>query len=466
MKYLISIFFCIIALGSFAQTTSIDSVDIFNHKLKERSTILLDECISFEEVVGISAGIYRNGQVLWSDASGHMDVENNKPAEVNMIHRIASITKPMTAFAIMQLKEKGLLSLDDPIQKHIPDFPLKKEGTITIKHLLQHSSGIKAYKNDKEGFPTRNYPSLRKAVSLFEDRKLANNPGEGFQYTTYGYTVLGLVIENVSGLSYREYMQENIWKKADMMDTDVEIYGKMYPGKSKLYTTNKKGEFVKDKTTNLSIKVPGGGIQSTVSDLLKFAEAVLENKLITAESLKLMITNSGLKQRGNPYGMGWFLYADEKSPSGRIIGHSGGQSGTSTQLNIYLDKNAAVVVISNTAGAWNEVFTLNDKLADVLVRPENVNKPIRKIANISVQTLDRYVGKYKVGKNTIVELTRKGNSFYGEIKGIGKSRIYPESDHLFFLRTRDMQLEFESSKEKAMNFTLIQNGVRHLATRI
>ncbi len=465
MKSIIHLMFSLICSSAIAQLSTADSTALFNKQLKLRSFALLEECISFNEVVGITAGIYKDGNIFWEDAAGQMDVENNTPAQANMIHRIASISKPMTAIAILQLMEKDLLDLDDPIQKYISDFPLKKEGTITIRHLLQHSSGIKAYKNGKESFPTKNYPTLRKAVQLFEDRDLANAPGEGYQYTTYGYVVLGVVIEKVSGLSYRDYMKQHIWEKAGMINTDVEVFGKHYPGKSKLYTINKKGEFETDKNTNLSVKVPGGGIQSTVADLLKFAEAVIEDKLINAESRKLMTTDSGMKKEGNPYGLGWFLYSDADKPSGRIIGHSGSQSGTSTQLFVFLDKKAAIAVISNTSGAWNNVFSLTDKLADPLVRPEDVNKPIRKVAKISTEILDRYVGKYKFESGTVVELTRKDEAFYGETNGGGKFRIYPESDTHFFLRIMNVQVEFETSTEKAKQFTFIQNGERHLAVR-
>jgi len=462
ISHLICFFLCLTVL---AQPSSIDSIENFNQKLKERSSALLKECVSFEEVVGISAGIYTEGEILWSDAAGYMDLENKKPAQVNMVHRIASISKPMTAIAILQLMEQGLLSLDDPIQKFIPDFPIKKEGSITIKHLLQHSSGIKAYKNDKEAFPTKNYSTLRKAVQVFEDRDLANVPGEGYQYTTYGYVVLGEIIEKASGLSYREYMRKNIWEKAGMINTDVEVFGKAYKNKSKLYTKNDKGKFVQDKSTNLSVKVPGGGIQSTVTDLLKFSEAVLENKLISSKSRQIMINNSGVKDRGNPYGLGWFLYAEKERPSGRIIGHSGSQSGTATQLFIFLDKQAAVAVISNTGSAWNDVFSLTDRLSDVLVRPEDVNKHIKKVTDISNKVLDNYVGKYKFESGNVIELTREDNAFYGEVAKGGKFRIYPESDTHFFLRGLNIQLEFDDSETKAHRFVFIQDGERHEAER-
>ena len=465
MKYLIKLLFCFFGLVSLAQSNPKDSIENYDDLLSERSSKLLNESVQFEEVVGIAAGIYMDGKISWTDAAGKMDLENNIPSDVNMIHRIASISKPMTAIAILQLMERGLLKLDDPIQKYIPDFPKKKEGKITIRHLLQHSSGIKAYKNGKEAFPVKNYDSLRKAVRLFENRDLANKPGEGYQYTTYGYVVLGLIIEEVSGQSYRSYMQENIWKKAGMTNTDVEIFGKQYPNKSKLYTKSKEVLFVKDKATNLSVKVPGGGIQSTVSDLLKFAEAVLEDKLISEESRQLMMKNSGIKKEGNPYGLGWFLYSDETKPSGRIIGHSGSQSGTSTQLFIFWDKKIAVTVISNTANAWNNVFSLTDRLADALMRPEELNKPLKQVVNISNQILERYVGTYKFESGTVINLRRIGNEFIGEIDGNGEFKIYPESETDFFLRNMDIQIEFESNSHKAKQLSFIQNGEKHIAKR-
>lgn len=463
MRCLINFFLCLFPFCFFAQTPDSD----FANKFQNQSSALINECITYEEVVGLSAGIYMDGKVVWTDAVGYRDMEKHVPATVDMVHRIASISKPMTAIAIMQLVEGGLIHIDDPIQKYIPEYPIKKEGTITIKHLLQHSSGIKAYKNKKEAFPTKNYFTLRKAVEVFEGRDLANIPGKGYQYTTYGYVVLGEIIEKVSGISYRDYMKKNIWDKAGMTDTDVEIFGKTYPRKSKLYTKNKKGNFVSDKSTNLSVKVPGGGIQSSVPDLLKFAEAVIEHKLISEATHELMITSSGLKENGNPYGMGWFIYADTDAnkPYGRMIGHSGSQSGTATQLFIFVEKRAAVAVISNTGSAWNNIFSLTDRLCDAMVRPEDVNKPLKEIHTISNQILDYYIGKYTLESGEKIVLSRKNNKLYGRINGSDNYRLFPESDTQFFLRFGGIELEFESSSEKAKELTLIQFGNRHVARR-
>ncbi len=328
----------------------------------EKADALLQRNIEKHGMVGLAAGIYKNGKVLWKNGVGYRDREAKLTADYQMLNRTASISKPMTAIAILQLYEQNKLGLDDPVQKYLPYFPEKKQGTITIRHLLHHISGMGAYQKRKHAFSIKNYPTLRDAMGVFMNRKLLSKPGEAYHYTTYGYVVLGAIIEQASGMSYRDYMKKNIWDKAGMTHTDVEVFGQSYQNKSKLYRRKRKGDIIEDKNTDLSIKVPGGGIQSTVGDLLKFGQAILEHKLIKPATFQMMITPSGRKKRGNPYGMGWFIYGKKDQSSGRCIGHSGSQSGTSTQLLIYLDKKMVVATLCNTAGVWPQVIGLTADL--------------------------------------------------------------------------------------------------------
>lgn len=335
---------------------------------------LLEDCITIGEMAGVVAGFSQHGETLWAGGSGYANIENKQEANIDMVHRIASISKPMTAIAILQLFEQGKLNIDDPVSKHLSYFPKHKKGIITIGHLLNHASGMKAYKNRKEAFPTVNYPTLKDAIEVFQNRNLAFEPGTSYAYTTYGYVVLGAIIEKVSGKSYRDYMKENIWIPAGMPNTDVEVYGETYANKASLYKLTEEWTIEADEQTNLSVKVPGGGIQSTVRDLLNFGQAVLDHKLIKPSTFDLMVTSSGLKKQGNPYGFGWFIYGDENHRSGRIIGHSGSQSGTSTQLMIFLDRKAVEVIVSNTSGAYGRLMGLFDRLAGNFLNWTNFKK--------------------------------------------------------------------------------------------
>ncbi len=307
----------------------------------------LDQLTSENKLVAITAGYYNKAEThIFSSGS---NVSNET------IYRIASITKPMTAVAIMQLAEKELLDLDAPIQTYLPDFPKKPEGEITTRMLLAHTSGLSEYKSSKESNSNKNYASLTEVMNVFMDRDLENNPGETFFYTTYGYVVLGAIIESVSGLNYGDYMKQHIWDKLGMEQTSVEESGTTYKNKAALYHRQSNGKIKDAIPTDLSIKTPGGGVQSSVGDLLRFGKGLLNNELITAESLTFMLTDTGMKKEGNPYGLGFYLYGENPN-FGNVYGHNGTQIGSSGIFFILPDQNVCIAVLSNTSGALNEVF--------------------------------------------------------------------------------------------------------------
>ncbi|MEQ9467276.1 MAG: serine hydrolase domain-containing protein [Ekhidna sp.] len=297
--------------------------------------------------VGVSAAYSVDGKTQWTASKGYANANLKMEFTDRTLTRIASITKPFTAICIMQLKEKGALNLDDEIIKYIPDYPKKGKSVITIRQLLTHTSGIDGYKNSKEAINTVEYPTLEDVTKLFRDRKLKFDPGSDFLYTTYGYVVLGLIIEKVSGQSYAAYLQENIFNIADMKNTGIEKYGEKYVNKSVLYHMEK-GEVILPEPNNLSNRTPAGGLYSTVEDLMKFGNAVLDYKFITEFSHNEMMKIGFPLEQGNPYGLGWFLYGS-KGQEHMIFGHEGGQYGANTQLIIIPKIKSTIVVLSNTS---------------------------------------------------------------------------------------------------------------------
>ena len=423
---------------SYAQLASIEN----------KAEALLNEVISFQESVGISAGILKDGEVIWIGAAGYLDVENRVAFNTETLNRTASIAKPMTAIAILQLHEQNKLHIDDPIQKYLPSFPNNSEENITIRHLLHHSSGVGAYQSENEASPTTNYKSLEDAINVFKNRPLHFKPGTDYQYTTYGYVILGAIVEKASGMTFRNFMKKNIWSTANMQHTDVEIFGSEYPNKSKLYYKRPNREIVPDMVTNLSVKVPGGGFYSTAGDLLRFGQSVLTNKLIKPETFDLMMTNPGTKSRGNPYLMGWFQYGDENSRNGRVIGHSGSQSGTSTQLMIYLEQKVVVVVLSNTSGVWNNIFDLTNKLGENAIDPEVLKQPLPEVISVPDSILDNYAGSYQSESGSIRRI-QKTDGYLSIFSNNNSSyRLYPTSKDTFFIRRGDITIEFVRNNEK------------------
>lgn len=323
----------------------------------QEATSLLEKFISNNIAVGAVAGYSVDGQIEWQSAVGYSDKKQGIPFKTNTITRVASVTKLFTAVSVMQLVEKGLIHLNDPVQKYVTDFPKSKFGNITIKQLLNHTSGIGGYKSGKEAETKKEYVTLTDAMDVFKDRKLLFRPGSDYSYSTYGYVLLGVLIERVSGISYKEYIQKNILDKADMKHTAIEKFGIKIPNKSSLYHRNRKGKIKKAAHNNLSNRIPGGGFYTTLEDMFKFGDAIINNLLINKETLSSMFENNRLKKGGNAHGIGWFMYAQNPNKAA-VIGHSGEQTGCSAQLMIVPKSKTVVMVMANTSGSWKESIIL------------------------------------------------------------------------------------------------------------
>jgi CubicO group peptidase (beta-lactamase class C family) len=325
---------------------------------------LLQEEVDKGSLMGVSAGFSIAGDVKWLGAAGDVDSEHAIKFNVSTLNRIASISKPITALAVMQLYEQGKIELDVPIQTYLTDFPQKKEGDITVRQLLNHSSGMDDYKNRKEMENQIHYGNLREAMKVFEHRDLVSVPGQEFHYTTYGYVVLGRIIEVVSGQLYEDYIQKKILDPLEMKHTGVEVVGEGYTNKSGLFHRDAKGKLEEADPTDLSDRIPGGGLYSTAGDMLLFGDAILQHTLISDNTTKIMFTDQGIKNEGNGYGLGWYLYGENPN-YGPVYGHNGAQTGASTFLMLLPQQETAIVVLSNTSGAMQEVSNCMIKLFDV-----------------------------------------------------------------------------------------------------
>jgi CubicO group peptidase (beta-lactamase class C family) len=328
--------------------------------VKSSADSILEKYVLSSEFLGVSTGIYKAECGTYVGAAGYSDKREQLNFKPDTITRIASITKPMTAVAIMQLYEQGLIDLDSPVQAYLLNFP-KSAKKITIRHLLRHISGVPHYSSKVDAMSFSHYPSLDEAVDSIIGRGVVGEPGAQYIYSSFGYTLLGKVIEEVSGSQFDEYLSKNIWQKAGMHNTALEI-SHANANKSRLYI--KAGSlYIRSPYTDLSVIYPAGGVQSTAEDLLKFGEAILKDKLIARETLEMMIdvTDSLAPEAGDdPYGMGWSVYHSPQN--GRIIAHGGAQPGTSAHFQIWLDKGAVSVVLSNAFGTKSSAYSLANEI--------------------------------------------------------------------------------------------------------
>jgi CubicO group peptidase (beta-lactamase class C family) len=290
--------------------------------------------------------VARGSNVLYEKAFGEANKDFKALNNVDTKFNLGSMNKMFTAVAVAQLIEAGKLSFDDPLGKFMPDFPDKEAAEkIKIKHLLSHTSGLGNYFNRTfmEGSRAR-FRTIDDFLALAKDEKMQFEPGSKWQYSNTGMLVLGKIVEKVSGQNYFDYVRENIYKKAGMTSSDsFELDGvnpNLAVGYEKDYTDQ--GIVFRNNIFMHVIKGgPAGGGYSTVGDLLKFANALREGKLVGKEYVKILTTpKPELNSPG--YGYGFIIGTNPDT-----FGHSGGFPGISSELVMFPDSDYAAVVLSN-----------------------------------------------------------------------------------------------------------------------
>jgi serine beta-lactamase-like protein LACTB len=319
--------------------------------------------MSANSVPGIGAAVVLDGQPVWSAGFGMADLEDSAPATSSTLFRLGSISKPITAVAILQLNERGKLDLDAPVQKYCPAFP-KKDWPITTRELLGHLGGIRHYnpegKGDVPDDSARHFASMEESLQIFANDPLVAKPGTKFNYSTYGYTLLGCVLEGAASEKYVDYVKENIFRPAGMEQTQADNFFAVIPHRTRFYHKDKAGVVQNAGVLDSSYKIPGGGLISSADDMAHFEAAILADKFLKRATRDLMWTSQKTAE-GNQtgYGLGWGVV--EKFGV-HILAHTGGQQGTSTAFAVVPERRAGVVVLANMDGVDS------GRLADEILR--------------------------------------------------------------------------------------------------
>jgi serine beta-lactamase-like protein LACTB len=309
---------------------------------------------------GLSAAVVSGDVVVWAQGFGLADLEQNAPVRPESVFRIASISKPIAATALMQLVERGLVSLEDPIQRYVPSFPRKPQGEIRIRHLLTHTSGIRHYRGNEMN-SRELFPSIERALAVFRNDPLLFAPGEQYSYSTYGYNLLAAVIEVASGRSFDDYLRLNIFAPAGMASTFLERPQELVRWRAKHYVRGAlPGTWFNAPYVDLSVKWAGGGMISSTLDLARFDIALNAGRLLKPASLDQMYTSARLNSGAlTGYGLGWMVSQDGVRLR---VAHSGGATGGTTFMLREPRARLASVLLANLDG----VPRLND-LAEQLL---------------------------------------------------------------------------------------------------
>ncbi|MDQ2862898.1 MAG: beta-lactamase family protein [Bacteroidota bacterium] len=413
----------------------------------------LDQLIS-EKYKSIAPGcvvlVAKKGKVIYNKAFGSANIELNVSMRPEMIFRLGSVTKQYTSVAILQLVEQGKISLQDSIQKYVQDHP-HKGHTITIENLLTHTSGIEEYQAIKDTMPNgeRKDYTPKQGVDFFKNEPLEFEPGTQFKYSNSNYFLLGYIIELITGKSYREYLEQNIFKPTGLTNTYYNQQEKIIPdrvaGYTRLHLSLENADYL-----SMTAAYAAGALMANTEDLFKWHKALYNGKLIEKKLLDKAVTPFKLKN-GNPTGYGYGWYLNEISGS-KTIEHAGAIDGFRSD-EIYLPaEDIFVAALFNCLEYKNNWMELSNDIATL-----SMGKPLQPGMKLSDAVLKKYVGTYKFMDDPKINVSLKiyekdGKLFCDLSNGTGADMVMvPQSETKFILpdvRRITTTIEFIITDEK------------------
>lgn len=395
----------------------------------------------FEDVIrpgqpGAAVLVAHNGRIVFEKAYGLADVETGKALTLDSRFGIASITKPVTAAAVLKLEEEGRLSLDDTLARFIPDYP--RGGEITLRHLVTHTSGIRDTLGGTAALPAFFAPPTREhVIASFEYLPLGFNPGAQYAYCNPGYYLLGTIIEKVSGLSYLDFLHDRFFAPFGMTKTGVLEPGER--GKAMPYWyADGKLEGLRRMTEKFSPLTRGGQgvLDSTVGDLHRFTEAYFDGGILSQAGLAAALTPSvhgrtaRSRTRTGGYGLGWGL--------GRLRGlrevfHTGGGYGYSGVLYRFPDARFTVIILTNANAPipTYDPSAAAEMIAQLYLHDQMEPRAETTTAHPALRTYDAYVGRYDLGSDAILTVAHDGSHLFGQTSGHPRIELFPESGTSF-----------------------------------
>lgn len=362
--------------------------------------------------------------------------------------RIGSMTKPFTAIAVLQLLDQNKLSIDDPISRHYPAAP-RSWADVTIRQLLTHTSGIPDYIHvpsfQQGGLGRPNTP--QELVGYVSDLPLDFPAGSGWRYSNTGFVLLGLVVEQASGQSYADYVQDHIFTPVGMTNSGYETMTTIIPHNASGYVSGAEA-WLNAPFVDSSNAYAAGGLYSTVDDLLKWDRALSSGTLLAAVSQSAMFTDYR-----NQYGFGWQV--DRKWDQARLM-HGGATPGFQSSFQRYPEKGVTVIALSNSEhGAAEKLATdLAGLCMGARVYPDEVR--------VSADVLDRYLGFYRLGE-MLVRVARDGDRLTTRFGSQPPALLYATSNVTFFQKVADATMEFQLNESGEVTSMVVHQNEQDYA---
>lgn len=382
--------------------------------------------------------VTQGGHALIDKGYGLADRSAGTPNTPDTRYHIASITKPFTATAILMLRDRGRLSLDDPLTKYIPDAPTAWQG-VTLRHLLAHTSGLGDHNPLLAGHFGEPFTPAR-LWGIIRTLPLGSRPGEKYQYSNAGYSILGLVIEKVSGQTYGDFLRDNIFVPLHM---DATGYNPPVGPRDAIGYEMGDDVPVAAAHRDLTNSFSAGGLVSTTHDLLTWQEALFGGRLISKAALAEMETQGlGIAR----------MTLDDHT----LYSHSGHLPGYVSDAAYQPEGGLSVIVLGNLDNS-SPVWISRALTSIAHGFPAEV-VPLPKAIEVAPEILAQYTGTYVLMPDLSLTVSVEGNHLVVQATGQDKVRAYPESATMFFAKTVEARLEFVRDKDGKIGCILHQGG--------
>lgn len=410
---------------------------------------------------GMSVAVARGGDTLVHAGWGRADLELDVPATSGTVYRIGSLTKQFTAAAVLRLAEDGRLALDDTLGAFLTGFDTG-DRRVTVRQLLTHTSGLKSY-TDLEAFWEKSRLDLshRELLSLLGDEPFEFEPGTSYAYSNTGYYVLGMIVEEVTGRDYGDWMREELFRPLGLDDTRYCSGRPVIEERAEGYRVADDGELVNDEPLSMAAPFAAGALCSTVGDLLAWTRALHGGRVVSPSALEAMTTPEVLPD-GTDTGYGFGLSVGSLDGHTRIA-HGGGINGFSSRLAHYPDDDLTIAVLVNTRGA--RAGQLEDRIAR-----EALGLPQPEVADLPLSEAEarRYTGKYMIRRAGLpVQVVLEDGQLKAQPAGQPAFDLLHQGEHEFRASfDPDVRLVFRVEGGKAGSFVLHQGGETRDAVRV
>ena len=420
---------------------------------------------------GAALAVIKDGAVVYKRGYGSANLEYNVPITPQTVFHVASVSKQFTAFAITLLANQGKLSLDDDIRKHLPEVP-DFGKKITIRHLIHHTSGMRDQWTllGMAGWRTDDVITKEHIMKMVRYQKELNfDPGAENLYSNTGYTLLAVIVERVSGQSFRDYTELNIFKPLGMSNTHFhDDHERIVKNRAYSYASAGPGGGFKAAPLNYA-NVGATSLFTTAEDLARWVINFEDKKIGGADVIKQMhqqgVLNNG-KQIGYAFGLSIGPYRGLNT-----VGHAGGDAAYRSFAFWFPEQRFGVVVLSNFGGFNPQQIAMRiadiylaDKLEPVPPKPAVAE---RTAVKVDPAILEGYAGRYLLDGRTLVVITKEGDKLMGQPAGSSKAEFIPQSETTFFVKEANEELTFErDEKGNVVRFTMKSGTQTQSARRL